>query len=127
MKDILELKVTIDGKDGTGKISDGYHTFDELYEHRITLFLVLCKKIEELKRWQCNIRPLMWKSKLHSDGTNFDGWFIAGINVEEGEQITYHIPMSRWGEANFMETLDQAPKFDGHTSQDVINRLQNLL
>lgn len=27
----------------TGKTSDGYHTFDELYEHRITLWIALCR------------------------------------------------------------------------------------
>ena len=24
--------------------SDGYHTFEELYDHRITLFIALCKQ-----------------------------------------------------------------------------------
>ncbi len=24
---------------------DGYHTFDELYDHRITLYISLCKQI----------------------------------------------------------------------------------
>jgi len=32
-------KMTMD----TGKISDGYHTFDELYDHRITLWIALCR------------------------------------------------------------------------------------
>lgn len=33
------IKITIDGVEKTGLISDGYHTFDELYDHRATLFI----------------------------------------------------------------------------------------
>lgn len=25
------------------EVSDGYHTFDELYDHRITLYIALCR------------------------------------------------------------------------------------
>jgi hypothetical protein len=40
----LEIKATLDGKEGTSFISDGYYTFDtfdELYDHRITLFITI--------------------------------------------------------------------------------------
>ena len=63
----------------SGETSDGYHTFNELYHHRAVLFSVIC-----------NDRPEMaWKSKLHHDGTMFDGMFIVGIQTPEG-QATYH-------------------------------------
>lgn len=89
--------------------SDGYHTFNELYEHRHALFAVLC-----------SVMP-SWKSLLHSDGTMFDGWFIAGIDTVQG-QITYHLPIRLWGFYNIKE-LPNAPAWDGHTSDDVVNRL----
>lgn len=115
---------TVNGKIDTGKISDGYHTFDELYEHRITLFIALCrayaKDVTEYKSL------LIWRSKLHSDGTMFDGGFIMGIGKETGKQITYHLPMSDWRETDFAETLENAPLFDGHTADDVLNRLKEL-
>ena len=41
----------------TGQTSDGYHTFDELYDHRIALFCTLLKFVDG------------WKSKLHEDGS----------------------------------------------------------
>lgn len=113
----------------TGKVSDSYHTFDELYEHRITLFIALCKV---LKRQENAIghmpkgESFVWRSKLHSDGSKFDGWFIIGIGKEKGEQITYHLPLSKWEETGFAETLDTAPEFDGHTSADVLERLKKL-
>lgn len=46
--------------------------------------------------------------------------------MEAGTQITYHLPIDRWEECSFAETLDKAPKWDGHTSADVITRLKNL-
>lgn len=125
------IKITIDGVEKTGCISDGYHTFDELYEHRITLFIALCRKIQSPLYYgdQRNIMGddlKVWRSKLHSDGTSFDGWFILGINKEKGKQITYHLPISKWEETEFAETLEKAPEFDGHTSEDVLERLNKL-
>ncbi len=104
----------------TGKTSDGYHTFDELYDHRARLFLALAYAIAV--RRSCHV----WRSRLHSDGTSFDNWFIMGIGKNAGEQIAYHLPNTRWGEAAFAQTLDRAPAFDGHTSQDVLARLRKM-
>lgn len=106
---------------------DGYHTFDELYEHRITLYIALCRIYRTKTVRQFGIHaPKVWRSKYHSDGSNWDGWFIMGISEENGEQITYHLPMSKWDETGFAETLGKAPEFDGHTSEDVLERLKNL-
>lgn len=98
---------------------DGYHTFDELYEHRFALYIALCKLLQE------DLIPV-WRSKLHSDGTSFDGWFILGIGKIRGKQITYHLPLSKWEETNFAETRKKAPTFDGHTSDDVLVRIKRL-
>lgn len=99
---------------------DGYHTFDELYEHRITLYIALCAA----QRLFTDIE--IWRSKLHSDGSSFDGWFILGIGSQAGKQITYHLPLTRWNETNFALTYDKAPEWDGHTSDDVLKRLASL-
>jgi hypothetical protein len=107
--------------DSTNDISDGYHTFGELYEHRITLFITLCEQRVYYTSWED-----VWRSKLHSDGTSFDGWFVLGIGKEKGEQITYHLPISKWDETDFAETLEKAHEFDGHTSEDVLGRLKKL-
>lgn len=105
----------------TNKISDGYHTFGELYNHRITLFLTLCRIIQ-----RTSAHVFVWKSKLHSDGSAMDGWFIVGIGITKGEQITYHLPMARWNEAILFTEHDKAPEWDGHTSNDVLERLKLL-
>ena len=120
-------KITIEGDIDTGKISDGYHTFDELYDHRIMLFIKLCEFISALKT-ESGKDDIIWRSRKHSDGELVFGgnWFVMGINKKQGEQITYHIPISRWDETDFAETLECAPNFDGHTSADVLKRLASL-
>lgn len=83
---------------------------EELYEHRFMLFGLLCRHYNG------------WKSELHHDGTSYEGWFIAGCNLPEG-MVTYHIPNRLWD--NFPgKYLERAPKWDGHTSLDVLDRLK---
>lgn len=104
----------------TGETSDGYHTFNEIYDHRISLFIALCAEVDARTP-----TGHVWRSKLHSDGTMFDGWFVMGIGTQPGEQITYHLPISRWADTDWLGTeCPQAPVFDGHTSADVLQRLR---
>ncbi len=113
--------------------SDGYHTFTELYDHRITLYIALCQQLR-LKVDADNINGVrmadissqVWRSKLHSDGSSFEGWFILGIGKEKGKQITYHLPLSKWNETEFATDMEKAPEWDGHTPADVLERLKNL-
>jgi hypothetical protein len=106
---------------------DGYHTFTELYDHRIALWIALCRMTANVDWSEWGIKdPTVWRSKVHSDGTSYDGWFLLGINEEKGKQITYHIPLERWEETDFASTLERAPEFDGHSSDDVLKRLKNL-
>lgn len=110
----------------TNEISDGYHTFGELYEHRITLFIALCKMFWSKDNYPSGANSTVWKSEFHSDGSKFEGWFILGLFQSAGSQITYHLPMSKWDECDFAQTFYKAPEFDGHTSADVLQRLKEL-
>lgn len=108
---------------------DGYHTFEELYEHRITLFIALCKQRTHIfgvknEGYYYDI----WRSKKHSDGElAFGGtWFVLGIGKEKGKQITYHLPIEKWNECDFAKELEKAPEWDGHTSNDALQRLKSL-
>lgn len=114
-----------------GQVSDGYHTFDELYDHRITLFIALCRLYDGCKaqsKWKTEEGPkfYVWRSRQHSDGSVYEGWFVLGIMPEDGDQITYHLPDSRWADTGFARTLERSPEFDGHTSADVLDRLNRL-
>jgi hypothetical protein len=96
--------------------SDGYHTFDELYEHRAELYIALCRRLGQS----------VWCSRLHHDGTSFGSWFIMGIERQLGAQITYHLPAHKWAQTEFAETLERAPEWDGPTPADVLMRLRQL-
>lgn len=110
-------KITIEGENL--KVSDGYHTIDELYEHRIILYIALCRKL--------NVDYPLWVSTKHSDESSFGDWFIMGITLPDKKQISYHLPARFWGECcAIASVLDKAPEWDGHTSQDVLKRLLML-
>lgn len=98
-----------------GKVSDGYHTFDELYHHRAILFAVICNNNPELA----------WKSKLHDTGDMYDGMFIVGIDTPKG-QATYHYDIEPYWNIFNIKELDHAPKWDGHTPDDAIMRIASL-
>lgn len=99
----------------TKDISDGYHTFGDLYDHRAKLFAVICNTYSDKS----------WKSLLHDDGTMFDGdMFIVGITTSEGD-YTYHYHMEYWDMFD-VKVLDNAPEYDRHKPED-ITRLFSLL
>lgn len=100
--------------DRIGQVSDGSHTFDELYFHRMMLFAVICK----------TYKSRAWKSWLHSDGTMYDDYFIVGLTTPEGD-YSYHYHKDHWDLFDVKE-LETAPKWDGHKPED-INRLFSLL
>ena len=118
MKTIEQINKEIEELEQQGKpvekISDGYHTFEELYYHRMVLFSVICNQN----------RDRAWKSKLHHDGTMFDNFFIVGIDTLEG-QYTYHYDLKFW-DAYDVKELEKAPEYDGHKPED-ITRLISLL
>jgi hypothetical protein len=102
-----------------GEVSDGYHSFNELYEHRCMLFMLLMS----------TGKYPAWVSKLHNDGSAIDDWFIGGVELPAGT-ITYHLPNEYWECVNniiTIEKLDRAKEWDGHTSSDVLNRIYSTL
>lgn len=109
----------------SGSTSDGYHTFDELYEHRHTLWIALCRTLYFAYCDHAMPSPF-WRTSFHSDGSAYEGWFLLGMYTEPGKQITYHLPQSQWNQCSFAAILERAPEFDGHTSADVLERIAKL-
>lgn len=95
-----------------GEISDGYHTFNELYDHRIALFIALARCRSELA----------WKSIVHEDGKGLQGWFIMGMELPGVGQISYHLPMKFWNDVK-VRSLERGMKWDGHMPKDTVDRL----
>lgn len=100
---------------GIGEVSDGFHTFNELYHHRAILFSVICNSMPEKA----------WKSKLHSTGDMFPGMFVVGIITSEG-YATYHFDIDSYWDMFNVQELTMAPEWDGHTPEDAINRISKL-
>jgi hypothetical protein len=99
------------------EVSDGYHTFGELYDHRRALFAALTRAYPELS----------WRSKQHhpDDDPMFEGgYFIVGMHLPTG-QISYHYKLPHWDDYDVVPELDHAPKWDGHNASDVVDRLLN--
>ena len=111
----------------TNLISDGHHTIGELYQHRIVLWIALCKAEQQHNQ---ATRPIneVWRTLRHSDGQPAfgGGWFVLGMTRPNGEQLSYHLEDSYWYQCEFAQTLSQAPPFDGHSPQDVLTRLAQL-
>ena len=107
----------INGNISVKQISDGHHTFEDLYKNRLILFCVLC-----------NSNPnISWKSKKHFDEENdpmFNGDFIAGINTPE-EIATYHFKLEFWDLFQIPE-IEKAPRYDNYDNATVLKRIYSL-
>lgn len=109
-------KTNFPGQNFTDGISDGYHTFGELYTHRAILFATICSMFPNKA----------WKSKLHHDGTMYDNMFIVGITTPNG-QATYHYDINPFWNYFRVPELDVAPEWDGHSPDDALNRIYHMV
>lgn len=111
------------GDNLTGQVSDGYHTFDELYEHRCTLFVCLMG-MAQLDSGNFPVKDI-WFSTTHHDGTSHAGYVLAGMSTIHGD-VSYHLNELLYRpylETAGIKELETAPDWDGHTSHDVLDRL----
>ena len=94
-------------------VSDGFHTFRQLYYQRMMLFAAIVRQNKDKA----------WKSFRHEDGELCfgGGWFIVGIDTPEGS-YTYHYEDSYFGLFD-CEELKRGKHWDGHTEKDVTRLL----
>ena len=94
-------------------LSDGFHTFRQLYYQRMMLFATIVKQNKDKA----------WKSLRHEDGDLCfgGGWFIVGIDTPEGS-YTYHYE-NKYFDLFDCEILDYGKHWDGHTEKDVTRLL----
>lgn len=143
LREIIELTKT-DPAGNTAHISDGYHTFSELYQHRNLLFISLLTgfagvaklngvRYHRFYRADDNsATPTVWWSRRHHDESEFPmypGWIIAGMQLAGDDpydsfQVSYHLPIDYVDLiAGVVPELEIPPEFDGHTPDDVLDRL----
>jgi len=106
--------------------SDGYHTFKELYEFRKAYNVAL------FNQWGSILVDFKLKYDVHKSWKHHDGelcfgggWFIVMAVLPTG-QISNHYPASDWDLFKIPEVEKAKYPFDGHTGQDVIDRLLNI-
>lgn len=100
-----------------GDISDGYHTFDELYEHRVLLFIAALNAGAFKAHTVC---------EEHYPGWDCITAYTPGIN----NQISYHVPMKyRWAYEHLSRISKEKQEeiFDGHDSKLVAHRIEMSL
>ncbi len=143
-----QLNINNDIQD-IGDLSDGYHTFNELYEFRkiynATLFNEWALDYygvlkghgvtdvmtihPEIQNFLNNIKPKynVHKSWKHHDGELCfgGGWFIVSAMLPTG-LISNHYKAEDWDLFKIPEVEKALYEFDGHTSEDVLNRLKKL-
>lgn len=99
--------------DDIDDVSDGFHTFRQLYYQRMMLFAVIVKQNKDKA----------WKSLRHEDGELCfgGGWFIVGVDTPEGS-YTYHYEDNYYSLFDCKE-LERGKHWDGHTEKDVTRLL----
>lgn len=101
-----------------GEVSDGYHTFNELYYYRMLYNAAFF-----------NLLPKEWvhKSKKHHTGEECfgGGWFIVMANLPTG-QVSNHYELKDWDLFQVPEK-EFADEWDGHTPQEASERLRKYL
>ena len=113
------------------QISDGHHTFAELYEQR-ALYHALLLDLALSQR-----RELATKSWRHHDGEPCFGitepgkrWFIVTMTLPGlplgANQITQHYPESDW-ELFSCPEVTQAAEWDGHDAAEGNRRMREFL
>lgn len=133
--DIFEM--TYADENEIGNFSDGYHTYNELYEFRkmynAALFNEWGKGKEQHPEWWKEGKPFytfthnVHKSWRHHDGELCfgGGWFIVVAMLPTG-QISNHYKAEDWDLFQVPVEEKALYEFDGHTGQDVLDRLRNL-
>jgi hypothetical protein len=122
-------------------ISDGYHTFGELYEFRKLYNAALFNEWGNPNTIRKHLDPSSFdgvgsvtgikydvhKSMRHNDGELCfgGGWFIV-VAILPGGQISNHYKMEDWDLFKVPETVIAKYEFDGHTPQDVLERLKQI-
>ncbi|GHV21870.1 hypothetical protein FACS189428_2990 [Clostridia bacterium] len=102
----------------TGKISDGYHTFDQLYDHRCLNFIAFVK----------NAGLPVFRTTVNFEGQPQGDWFILYTDAtDKMKQISYHLPMKYWVLCEFAETTPKVHVFDKHNGEDVLARIREYL
>ena len=112
----------------TKHVSDGHHTFGELYHYRMLYNAAFFNLLAEVYPEGIDGTFKVMKSRKHHNGHYpFDSsdWFIVVWDSPYG-QISNHYKMEYWNIFSIPE-VDLPPIYDGHNSVDASDRLMKWL
>ena len=127
INDLIKWGKSNDSEFKENELSDGYHTFNELYDFRKQYNAALFNEWAKNGDGNGNAKYQVHKSLKHYDGELCfgGGWFIVVAILPCG-QISNHYKMSDWNLFQVPITEKAEFEFDGHTPQDVLVRLASL-
>lgn len=105
-----------------GEVSDGYHTFNELYRYRMLYNAAFFNLLAR------NGQVEVCKSRKHSDGEKCfgsDDWFIVMAILPTG-QVSNHYKSKYWDLFDVPER-ETAFEYDGHTPNEAADRIEKYL
>lgn len=126
LRDIVEVNIP----ENMDNVTDGYHTFKELYDYRMLYNAAFFNQLAFFDDWDDGFWESKYdvhKSKRHSDGEECfgGGWFIVMAELPTG-QISNHYEMKYWDYFQIPEK-EKANKWDGHTPQEAAERLKKFI
>lgn len=121
MMEIIDLRKQM-YLDNMGEVSDGRHTFNELYDFRMVYNAAL------FNEWARRGIYSVHKSYRHHDGEECfgGGWFIVVAMLPTG-QISNHYKNEFWNLFRVPSYEKAQFEYDGHTSGDVLERLKAVI
>lgn len=121
--DLIQQEIYNTPIERKGEYSDGYHTFNELYEFRKLYNAALFNELAT------EDNPYdIHKSKRHYDGEIcFGGDYFIVVAMLPTGQISNHYNLKDWDLFKIPETKKAKYPYDDHTSQDVIKRLTEFI
>lgn len=133
IQELINWGKTNDSSFKENDISDGYHTFNELYEFRKMYNAALFNEWGNILNephldGSIGAKYDVHKSKLHHDGEIPFGnpeWFIVSAMLPTG-LISNHYKMEDWDLFQVPIVEKAKYEFDGHNGQDVLKRLKNI-
>lgn len=141
-RSILEMRAIVedvdlksDEVDYPGCVSDGYHTFDELYRYRMLYNAAFLNEYashqDVVAASDGNMSIVVrdaGKSRLHHDGTRpfGGGWFVVWFRLPDGKVVSNHY-RDRYWDLFRIDEFPTAPEWDGSSPEQEADRMERWI
>lgn len=99
------------------ELTDGYHTMQDLYDHRRALTAALAAVAAPHSAYRTRHHHPTDTEPMHP------GYFLVSIHLPGQGEIRYHYPIQHWDDFAAVPEVPYAAVWDGATPADNITRL----